>query len=471
MTKQAPFIDPDFLLENDFARELYHDHAATQPILDFHNHLSPRQIAENHQFRDLQEIWLGGDHYKWRALRTNGIPERLITGEASPREKFDVWAATVPYTLRNPLYHWTHLELARHFGFQELLSPETAGTVWDLASTALPRLRVHDLLAQHRVKALCTTDDPADSLEFHEAIRRGPLPTKVYPTFRPDKALQLRDAQAFNAWLDRLAAVSGIAVATLDDLLQALKSRHAAFHTLGCRLSDHGLICCPFPPCDPAQAARIFASARSGQTVTPDEETAYAAFLLLEFGRWNAAAGWTMQLHLGALRNNNTRLLRTLGADAGVDSIGDFPQAATLSGFLNALDQTDELPRVILYNLNPADNYLFASMAGNFQGGTVAGKIQHGPSWWFLDQKEGIEWQLDTLSNLGLLRRFVGMVTDSRSFLSFCRHEYFRRVLCNLLGRDMAKGLIPADSVLIGTMVREICYGNARDYFGLETAE
>ncbi len=471
MTKAAPFIGPDFLLENDFARELYHDHAAAQPILDFHNHLSPRQIAENHQFRDLQEIWLGGDHYKWRALRANGVPESRITGDASSREKFDAWAATVPYTIRNPLHHWTHLELARHFGFDGLLGPETAETVWNQAAAALPRLRVHDLLAQHRVTALCTTDDPADSLEFHEAIRRGPLKTRVYPTFRPDKALQLRDAPAFNAWLDRLAAASDRSIATLADLLQALKNRHAAFHALGCRISDHGLTQCPFPPCDPDRAARIFAAARSGKIVTPEEETAYAAFLMIEFGRWNAAAGWTMQLHLGALRNNNSRLLRALGADAGVDSIGDFPQAVTLSGFLDALNRTDELPRVILYNLNPADNYLFATMAGNFQDGRIAGKIQHGPSWWFLDQKEGIEWQLDTLSNLGLLRRFVGMVTDSRSFLSFCRHEYFRRVFCNLLGRDMARGLIPADRALIGSLVREVCYGNARGYFGLETAE
>ncbi len=465
-----PFIHDDFLLGNEPARALYHQFAASQPIIDFHNHLPPAQIACNHQFGDLFELWLSGDHYKWRAMRSNGVSERFITGEASPEEKFSAWAATVPSTLRNPLYHWTHLELARDFGITQLLNADTAATIWREANAQLPRLRVHDLLKRHHVRVLCTTDDPADPLGHHHAIRQSGLATRVYPTFRPDKALQIRPSAAFNAWLERFAQTAGMTVETFDDLLNALKKRHDDFHAAGCRLSDHGLEACYASPCSHAEAGRVFRAVRAGRECAAEEQSAYASFLMLEFGRWDAAKGWTKQLHLGALRNNNSRLLRTLGPDTGFDSIGDFPQARALAAYLDLLDATGELPRVILYNLNPADNYAFAAMIGNFQDGSVAGKIQLGSGWWFLDQKEAMEWQINALSNLGLLRRFVGMVTDSRSFLSFPRHEYFRRVLCNLLGQSLVLGELPDDLPLIGGMVREICFGNARNYFGFQEA-
>jgi glucuronate isomerase len=463
-----PFIHDDFLLGNELARELYHRHAASQPIIDYHNHLPAAQIAANHQFGDLTELWLAGDHYKWRAMRANGISERFITGDAPPEEKFDAWAATVPYTLRNPLYHWTHLELARDFGIEQLLNTATASDIWRNANAQLPGLRVHDLLERHHVRVLCTTDDPADSLEHHRAIRECSLRTRVYPTYRPDKALQIHLPAAFTAWVERLEQAAGSSIKTFDDFLAALKKRHDDFHAIGCRVSDHGLETCPASPCSQAEAAKIFQAARGGKVCTPEEQSAYASFLMLEFGRWNARQNWTLQLHLGALRNNNTRLLRSLGPDTGFDSIGDFPQARALAAYLNTLDSTGELPRTILYNVNPADNYVFAAMTGNFQDGSVPGKIQLGSSWWFLDQKEGIEWQLNALSNLGLLRRFVGMTTDSRSFLSFPRHEYFRRVLCNLLGQGVTAGELPDDLPLIGKMVEEICFTNARDNFDFD---
>jgi glucuronate isomerase len=463
-----PFIHTDFLLGNEPAHELFHRYAAAQPIIDYHNHLSPALIAANHEFGDLTELWLSGDHYKWRAMRANGISERFITGDAAPEEKFKAWAATVPYTLRNPLYHWTHLELARDFEINQLLNAETAGDIWREANAQLPGLRVHDLLERHQVRVLCTTDDPADSLEHHRTIRASKLKTRVYPAFRPDKALQIHQPAAFNAWVDRLEQASAGSITTFDDFLSALKKRHDDFHAIGCRASDHGLAAAYASPCSHAQASHIFNVARSGKACTPEDQAVYASFLMLEFGRWNAARGWAMQLHLGALRNTNTRLLGALGPDTGFDSIGDFPQTGALAAFLDALDSTGELPRTILYNVNPTDNYAFASMTGNFQDGSVPGKIQFGSGWWFLDQKEGIEWQLNALSNLGLLRRFVGMVTDSRSFLSFPRHEYFRRVLCNLLGQDVAAGELPSDLPLVGKMVEEICFGNTRDYFGFE---
>ncbi len=466
-----PFIHDDFLLSNKQARALYHGHAAQQPIVDYHNHLLPAQIASNCQFDDLTELWLSGDHYKWRAMRANGISERNITGNASPEEKFNAWASTVPFTLRNPLYHWTHLELSRHFGISELLNPETASAIWKEANALLPKLRVHDLLKQHQVRILCTTDDPADPLDHHEAIARSSLATRVYPTFRPDRALQVHQPGAFNRWLEQLEQLTSSSIKTYDEFLSVLKDRHDAFHAVGCRASDHGLEACPLVSGHSGDAAKIFQAARAGKAATPEEHATYASALMLEFGRWNASRDWTMQLHLGALRNTNSRLLGTLGPDTGFDSIGDFPQARSLVALLDALDGSNELPRTILYNLNPADNYVFAAMAGNFQDGTIPGKVQVGSGWWFLDQKEGIEWQLNSLSNLGLLRRFVGMVTDSRSFLSFPRHEYFRRVLCNLLGQDMACGELPDDPALIGKMVEEICFTNVRDYFRFELPE
>jgi glucuronate isomerase len=462
------FIHDDFLLHSAAARDLYHGFAASEPIYDYHCHLPPSQIAENHRFGDLFEIWLAGDHYKWRAMRTNGVAERLCTGDASPREKFDAWCATVPQTLRNPLYHWSHLELKRYFGIDVPIGPATADAIWQQANSRLGNLRVHDILAANRVAVICTTDDPADRLDAHERIRKSGLKTRVYPTFRPDRALVVGDAPSFNAWLERLGAAAGTPVKTFDDLLVALKRRHDDFHAAGCRVSDHGLESALGEPCTPAQAKAVFDAVRGGRSATPAEAALYGSFLMLEFGRWDARRGWTKQLHLGAMRNNNTRLMRQLGADTGFDSIGDFPQTRALARYLDALDATGELPKTVLYNLNPADNYAFATMLGNFQDGSIPGKLQFGSGWWFLDQKEAMEWQLNALSNLGLLSRFVGMLTDSRSFLSYTRHEYFRRVLCNLLGTEMERGELPTDRELVGGMVRNICFANARGYFGLE---
>jgi glucuronate isomerase len=462
------FIHEDFLLHSPAARDLYHGFAEPEPIYDYHCHLPPAQIAANHQFADLYEIWLGGDHYKWRAMRTNGVAERLCTGPASPREKFNAWCATVPHTLRNPLYHWSHLELQRYFEIDLPIGPSTADAIWQQANARLGRLRVHDILAANRVAVICTTDDPADSLDAHERIRKSDLKTRVYPTFRPDRALGIGDAPAFNGWLERLGATAGGSVRTFDDLLGALKRRHDDFHAVGCRLSDHGLEAPLSAPCTLAQAKAVFDAVRAGRNATPAEAAIYGSFLMLEFGRWDARRGWTKQLHLGAMRNNNTRLMKQLGPDTGFDSIGDFPQARALGRYLDALDATGELPKTVLYNLNPADNYAFATMLGNFQDGSIPGKLQFGSGWWFLDQKEAMEWQLNALSNLGLLSRFVGMLTDSRSFLSYTRHEYFRRVLCNLLGAEMERGELPNDRELVGGMVKNICFANARDYFGLE---
>jgi glucuronate isomerase len=463
-----PFIHDDFLLHTDAARDLYHHFARGEPIYDYHCHLPAAQIADNHRFADLSEIWLGGDHYKWRAMRANGIEEKLCTGDASPWEKHAAWCATVPYTLRNPLYHWSHLELKRYFGIDTVINADSAKAIWEEANAKLPGLRVHDILAANKVAVICTTDDPADSLEQHERIKRLGLKTRVYPTFRPDKAFIVHQPAAYNAYLDKLADAAGAGtIKSFDDFLAALKKRHDDFHAFGGRLSDHGMETAFAEPCTAAEAKAIFDAARSGRAATPAGLAQFSSFLMLELGRLDAARGWTKQLHLGALRSTNTRLLAKLGPDTGFDSIGDFTQARALSRYLDALDATGELPRTVLYNLNPADNYVFATMAGNFQDGSIAGKIQFGSGWWFLDQKEAMEWQLNALSNNGLLRRFVGMLTDSRSFLSYTRHEYFRRVLCNLLGGEMERGELPADRELVGAMVREICFSNARDYFRL----
>ncbi len=462
------FIHDDFLLQSDSARELYHRHAKAEPIYDYHCHVSAQQIADNHQFGDLAEIWIGGDHYKWRAMRANGVDERFCTGDATAHEKYSAWAATVPHLLGNPLYHWSHLELKRYFGIGELIGTESAGRIWERANKQLPGLRVHDILANNKVALICTTDDPADSLETHERIGRSGLGTRVYPTFRPDNALGVGDPRAFAPWVERLGASAGTRVRSFEDFLGALKARHDAFHALGGRLSDHGLECALAEPCTEAEAASIFKSARGGRAAAPDEAARFGSRLMLEFGRWDAHRGWTKQLHLGAFRSTNSRLLARLGPNTGFDSIGDLPQVRPLGRYLDALDSTGQLPRMVLYNLNPADNYAFATMAGNFQDGSVAGKIQFGSGWWFLDQKEAMEWQLSALSNLGLLSRFVGMLSDSRNFLCYTRHEYFRRVLCNLLGRQMDRGELPDDAALVGAMVRRICFGNARDFFGLE---
>lgn len=465
-----PFIHDDFLLQSDAARRLFHDYAVGEPILDYHNHLPPRDIAVNHAFADLAEIWLGGDHYKWRAMRANGVEERFCTGDASPRDKFLAWAATVPKTLRNPLYHWTHLELARTFGIHELLDEHSAPAIWEAANEQLqlPEMSAHGILQRFGVHALCTTDDPADSLEQHKRIARSDLKTRVYPTFRPDKVMLVQDPQAWNAWLDKLGRTANRDITSLDDLLGALEARHGDFHAIGARLSDHGLTQLPPSWATQAEAGAIFDRARAGQAASSEEQRRFCGFLMLFFGQLDAQKGWTKQLHLGALRNVNSRAFKQLGPDSGFDSIGDFPQVASLAAYFDRLDSESALPKTVIYNLNPADNYVLATLCGDFQDAGVPGKMQFGSGWWFLDQKEAMEWQLNALSNNGLLSRFIGMLTDSRSFLSFPRHEYFRRVLCNLVGRDIETGELPRDFELVGTMVRNICYSNARDYLGLE---
>ncbi|HUG12114.1 MAG TPA: glucuronate isomerase [Opitutaceae bacterium] len=462
-----PFIHDDFLLHSDFARELFHGFAKDEPIFDYHCHLPQAHIADNHSFADIAEVWLGGDHYKWRAMRANGVPEKLITGSATPREKFDAWCATVPQTIGNPLYHWAHLELKRYFGIESIINPASADSIWETANARLKSMRVHDILRDFKVAAICTTDDPADPLDDHRRISALGIQTRVYPAFRPDRSLGVDNPATYNTWLDRLGAAAGIEINNIDHLLAALKKRHDDFHAIGGRLSDHGLETALAEQCSQIEAAAIFDAARAGRAASPADWAKFGSYLMLEFGRWDAAKGWTKQLHLGALRNNNRRLLSQLGPDTGFDSIGDFPQAASLSRYLNELDSTGELPRTVIYNLNPADNYVFAAMTGNFQDGTIAGKLQFGSGWWFLDQKEAMEWQINALANIGLLSRFVGMLTDSRSFLSYTRHEYFRRILCDLLGSKIVRGEIPKDMELVGGMVRNICFANARGFFRL----
>ncbi len=463
------FVNKDFLLNTRAARRLYHQFAAAEPIFDYHCHLSPRDIAENRQFKNLFEIWLEGDHYKWRAMRSNGVPEQLCTGNAEPFAKLQAWAATVPHTLRNPLYHWTHLELKRYFGIDELLDASSAPHIWKRTNQLLatPELTTQGILKKFKVTTLCTTDDPTDDLKHHEAIAAAGIATRVLPAFRPDKALAVNQPKQFRQWVHKLGEAANVDIGNFTTFLEALRKRHEFFHARGCRLSDHGLNQCYADLCPEKVAARIFDRALRGLPASPEEHGQFAAFLMLFFGRLDAEKGWVKQLHLGPLRNNNSRALKQIGPDTGFDSIGDFPQAAALSSYLNRLDQENALPKTVIYNINPADNYVFATMIGNFQDGTVPGKVQWGSGWWFLDQKEGMEWQLNALSNLGLLSRFVGMVTDSRSFMSYPRHEYFRRVLCNLIGRDVENGEIPNDDKLLEPMIRNICYHNAERYLNL----
>jgi glucuronate isomerase len=466
------FIHDDFLLQSDAAKRLYHTYAEPQPILDFHCHLSPKVIAENRPFRDLTELCLEGDHYKWRAMRANGVPERFCTGDADPYEKFLAWARTVPYTLRNPLYHWTHLELVRYFGIHEPLNEKTAPAIWKKANELLPsqELTPQGILKRFRVTTICTTEDPVTSLEFHERIEREGGQMRVCPAFRPDGALRTHDPQGFNQWTDRLAACTASEIGDLGEFLRALRTRHDEFHKHGGRLSDHGLIHCFAESCGDREAESIFANLRSGGQITPTESEKLNSYFMLFFGRLDVEKGWTKQLHLGAFRSLNSKMLDSLGPDTGFDAMGDSPQGAGLSAYLDRLEKNNALPKMILFNVNPVDNYLFATIAGSFQNGETAGKIQFGSGWWFLDQKEGIEMQLNALSNCGLLSRFVGMVTDSRSFLSFPRHEYFRRVLCNLLGNEIEKGLLPGDYDLVGQMVENICFHNASRFFSLPVA-
>ena len=463
-----PFIQEDFLLSTKTARRLYHEFAEAAPIFDYHCHLSPGDIARNRRFNNLFEIWLEGDHYKWRAMRANGVAEKFCTGDASPYEKFLAWAKTVPHTLRNPLYHWTHLELKRYFGINELLDENSAKKIWEKANAQLakPALTTQGILEKFKVKVVCTTDDPVDTLSDHREFARLGRSTRILPAFRPDNALAVHSPAPFNRWIERLSAASNVDVNSFGAFTTALKKRHDFFHSQGCRLSDHGMNHCFADSCSEKTAATIFDKARGGGLVSPEEHAQFASFMMLFFGHLDAKRGWVKQLHLGAMRNNNTRLLKKLGADTGLDSIGDWPQARTLAAFLDKLDADNALPKTIIYNNNPADNYVFASMIGNFQDGTVPGKVQFGAAWWFLDQKEGMEWQINALSSLGLLSRFVGMVTDSRSFMSYPRHEYFRRILCNLLGKDVENGEIPDDDDMLGQLIKNICFENASRYFG-----
>jgi glucuronate isomerase len=464
------FIHADFLLQGKTARDLYHRWAEDQPILDYHTHLPAADIAEDRRFSDLFDIWLEGDHYKWRAMRANGIAETFSTGDAPRYEKFLAWAETVPNTLRNPLFHWTHLELKRYFDIEEILDPETAPSIWEQARAQLAAddsLTAQGILRRFGVRAVCTTDDPSYDLAAHRRLAASGFEIGVYPTFRPDRALAIRDAEAFNSWVDRLGAAANVEVTNLNSFLDALKQRHDDFHRAGCRLSDHGLNHCYVDLCPPAAADDIFRRVRSGEPADDADYAKFASFMMLFFGRLDSEKGWTKQLHLGAQRNVNQRALKELGPDAGFDSMGDWPQAAALGTYLDRLEQEHALPRMILYNLNPADNYAFSTMVGNFHDQGQPAKIQFGSGWWFLDQKEGIESQLNTLSNTGLLSRFVGMVTDSRSFMSFPRHEYFRRVLCNLIGQDIENGLIPNSESLLRPMIENICFHNARAFLEL----
>lgn len=464
------FITEDFLLRNDTARELYHRYAEGLPIIDYHCHLPPQDVAANRQFNDLFEIWLEGDHYKWRTMRTNGIDERFCTGDASPKEKFLAFARTLPECLRNPMYHWSHLELLRYFDIDTILGPDTAEEIWEQANAKLadPSMSAHGILEKFKVSVVCTTDDPVDSLDHHKTIAESGIGTRIYPTFRPDKAIALNDLSAWNKWTDRLAGVSGVDCSSIDGFKDALKARHDFFHSIGGRLSDHGLEAAyaDFPSA--AEAKSIFDKARSGNKVTAEEHVTFASHLMEFFGELDAEKGWTKQLHLGAMRNVNDRLFTDLGPDIGCDSIGDFEQGRPLGKYLGRLAGRNILPKTVLYNLNPRDNYLFATMIGNFQGGGIAGKMQFGSGWWFLDQKEAMTWQINALSNLGLLGHFVGMLTDSRSFMSYCRHEYFRRLLCQIIGEDVENGELPRDMELVGNLVRKICYFNASTYFGFE---
>ncbi len=461
------FLDENFLLQNKTAERLYHDYAESQPVIDYHCHLPVKDIAEDHRFRDLQEIWLAGDHYKWRAMRTNGVDERFCTGEASPWEKFEKWAETVPHTLRNPLYHWTHLELKRYFGITDLLNPDTAKKIWDIANSKLqqPDYSCRNLLTKMNVEVVCTTDDPADSLEYHEKLWTDFHRVKVYPAFRPDKAMAVEDPESYNAYLNKLAEAANTEISGYRDLLEALSRRHDFFNERGCRLSDHGIDTFYAEEYTEKEVDKIFLKVRKGEKVSLSEAGKIKTALLTAFAEMDYEKGWVQQYHYGAMRNNNTLMYKKLGPDTGFDSIDDLPVARKMSRFLDRLASREKLTRTILYNLNPADNELVATMAGNFQDGSVPGKIQFGAAWWFLDQKEGMERQLNTLSSLGLLSRFVGMLTDSRSFMSYPRHEYFRRILCNLVGEDVEKGLLPADYSLLGPMIKNICYNNAKEYF------
>jgi glucuronate isomerase len=466
------FLSENFLLTTPTSEKLYFQFAQQLPIYDYHCHIPPAEIAQNRRFENLTRIWLNdgryGDHYKWRAMRTHGVPERYITGDASDYDKFLAYAKTVSATVRNPLYHWTHLELQRYFGISQLLDEKSAPQIWEQANEQLQDLTTQRIVEKFKVSVICTTDDPTDDLQYHQSIRANGLATRVYPAFRPDKAFAIDQGEPFHQWVDRLEKISGSDCRDFSGFVEALRTRHRFFGEQGAKLSDHGIPYAYSAVCDESEASATYSRARSGATPTENETLKFRSFLLRFFGELDAKADWTKQLHLGALRNTNSRAFKELGPDTGFDSIGDWPQAEPLARYLDQLESAGKLPRMIVYNLNPNDNYVLATMVGNFQRGPTPGKLQFGTGWWFLDQKEAIEWQLNALSNCGLLTHFVGMLTDSRSFMSYPRHEYFRRVLCDVLGREVERGEIPNDDGLLGNLIRGICFENAKKYFGME---
>lgn len=465
-----PFLDENFLLKTKTAQTLYHEYAQKMPLIDYHCHLSPQQIAENMQFRNLTDAWLSGDHYKWRAMRTNGVDESYCTGNKTDEEKFMKWAETVPYTMRNPLYHWTHLELQRYFGVKEILNPSSAKGIYEQCSSMLQEstYSTQGLIQKMNVRVICTTDDPIDNLEWHQKIKDSNFPVKVFPAFRPDKAMEVNNTSSFALYVKKVEEVTNTSISNLSDYLVALKNRHDFFATMGCNVSDHGLEEIYAEEYTEKEVELIFIKALAGNDLSWIEQRKFKSAMLVHFAVWDWEKGWIQQYHLGALRNNNARMLQQLGPDTGWDSIGDFSQAAALARFLNKLDSKDQLTKTIIYNLNPADNELMATMIGNFNDGSVAGKVQYGSGWWFLDQKDGMERQLSALSNMGLISRFVGMLTDSRSFLSYPRHEYFRRIVCNLFGNEIEEGELPNDIAWTGKIIQDICFNNANQYFGWE---
>lgn len=462
-----PFLDENFLLHSKTAQLLYHEYAKDMPVIDYHCHLSPAAIADDLKFENITQAWLYGDHYKWRALRTNGVDESYVTGNKSDYEKFEAWAATVPYTLRNPLYHWTHLELQRYFKIDTVLNQDSARQIYDHCTENLQTAdySVRNLLKRMKVKLVCTTDDPVDSLNYHQQLKADRFEIPILPAFRPDQAMNIDNTTSFNNYVNRLEQAADTSITGFNDFLDAMKKRHDFFALMGCTVSDHGLEQLYAEDYNPSELPALFSKIRSGNELSYEDRLKFKSAMLVQFAEWDWEKGWVQQYHLGALRNNNSRMLGLLGPDTGWDSIGDFSQARALSKFLNKLDSQNKLANTIIYNLNPTDNELIAAMTGNFNDGSVAGKIQFGSAWWFLDQKDGMIKQINALSNMGLLSRFIGMLTDSRSFLSFPRHEYFRRILCDLFGQEVENGELPDDTAWIGKVVQDICFNNARDYF------
>jgi len=461
------FLDENFLLKTKTAQRLYHEYAKEMPIIDYHCHLPQSQIVSDHKFKNLTQAWLYGDHYKWRAMRTNGVDESYCTGNQPDYAKFEKWAETVPYTMRNPLYHWTHLELQRYFNIDDLLSPNTAREIYDECTTKLQTTdySVRNLLRKMNVRLVCTTDDPVDDLAQHRQLKEEGFEIPILPAFRPDAAMNVDNPVTFNNYVDRLEKAADVSIGSFKEFIDALKKRHDFFAANGCSVSDHGLEHIYAEDYTDADIESVFNLIRSGKTLSELERNQFKSYMLVQFAEWDWEKGWVQQYHLGALRNNNSRKLSELGPDTGWDSIGDFHQGRNMSKFFSRLEGNNKLTKTILYNLNPADNELMATMVGNFNDGSIAGKVQYGSAWWFLDQKDGMIKQMNALSNMGLLSRFIGMLTDSRSFLSFPRHEYFRRLLCNLFGDEIEDGELPNDIEWIGKIIQDICFNNAKQYF------